>query len=382
MKFKRMLSLLMAVLMVVSTLAGFTISAAADEPDADSAEILHGYIRTGLFAWYSGEQNQREGQNNDASVWHDLVGGHDLTVKTDGNNYFTEEGLHVKTAKHYFDDDIVAVVNADSFTVEIEFGEFSSVGTTFNTFMNSSNDNFALFRRNGTDQIEFKHAGLPGDQRPKTGNALENLNNSLITITFEQGGTVKLFVNGERKKTKDAPNLMGANDLFIGHDDVSKDFEAIFKNIRFYTRALSEAEVLHNAAVDGYADVKNKYVQDGLVSLYSGVSNTEAGYDANASVWADLVGENDLPITSNEMNYFTREGFRVEGDTTIQYFPQPIVDLVNAESFSVEISFGEFREVGSAYGTFLNSTNDNFALFRQVSDNRIAFKFGGNPGNE
>ena len=380
---KRIICLLLSLLMTVALVSViFTVPTAAGEAVDPQPEVpVHNYISKGLYAWYSGEQNTREGLDTSATVWHDLIGGYDLTVGVNDKNYFTEEGLHVQSAKHMFTQDIVSVVNGDSFTVEIEFGDFVSIGGSFNTFMNSSNDNFALFRRNSENVIEWKFGG--GSIRPKVPNALENLPNHLITVTYEYGESVVMYVDGVEMARRECPLYMGANDLFIGHSEASKDFEAVYKNIRFYTRALSAGEVLHNAAVDGYADITSTYVQEGLVSLYSGTSNTESGYDPAAAVWADLVGENDLPITVNDNNYFTEQGLRVTGkDTTIHYFPQPIVDLVNGQTFTVEILLGDFVSVGSAYNTFMNSTNDNFALFRNCNTNQLSFKFAANPATE
>ncbi|MBQ7379654.1 MAG: hypothetical protein IJW70_12285 [Clostridia bacterium] len=381
---KRILCLFLSVLMTVAVVSTvFLVPAAAEEVSEEPAAAtpVHNYISTGLYAWYSGEQNTEAGLDTSAKTWQDLIGDNDLPVGVNADNYFTEEGLHVKTAKHFFPNDIVSVVNGEAFTVEIEFGDFKSIGGSFNTFMNSSNDNFALFRRNSENVIEWKFGG--GQIRPKVPNALDNLPNHLITVTYEYGESVVIYVDGVEKARSECPLYMGANDLFIGHSEASKDFEAVYKNIRFYTRALSAGEVLHNAAVDGYADISSTYVQEGLVSLYSGVSNTESGYDPAANIWTDLVGENDLTVKVNDNNYFTEQGLRVTGqDTTVHYFPQPIVDLVNGQSFTVEILFSDFLSVGSAYNTFMNSTNDNFALYRNVNTNQLIFKFAANPGNE
>lgn len=384
MKLKKSLSVALAILMVLTTLSGLVVlpAAAEEETAEESVKVPHSYISNGLYAWYSGDQNTREGQDTESAVWEDLISGKDMTINRDDNNYFTADGLHVKSVKHYFPEDVVAVVNGESFTVEIEFGDFTSIGDAYNTVMNSSNDNFALFRRNDKDVIEWKFGG--GQIRPQAPDGLNNLNNHVLTVTYEYGESVVIYVDGVEMVRAECPLLMGADDLFIGHDDtVHRDFETTYKNIRFYTRALSAAEIRHNAAVDGHADIRELYVQEGLVSLYSGVSNTEAGFDASATVWADLVGENDLPITVNANNYFNAEGLRVTGADTVPHkFPQPIVDLVNGDEFTVEILFGDFVSVGTSYNTFMNSTNDAFSLYRQVGNDSIFFKFASNAGPE
>ncbi len=386
MKRMRILSALLAFLMILGTLSVFTgltvFADGADETDGkaennSTSAVSHNYISKGLYAWFCGAQNTANGQQTDASVWQDLVSGLKMTVAKDQNNYFTAEGLHTKAEQHYFPEEIVSLVNGNAFTVEIEFGDFTSIGSSFNTFMNSQNDNFALFRRNVGDVIEWKFGGVTQGARPVASNALENLGNHLITVTYAYGDVVEIYVDGQKKASAECLQYMGADNLFIGHSEQSKQFETTYQNIRFYSRALSEEEVLYNAAVDGHASIKDFYVQDGLVSLYSGVSNTANGYDAQATAWTDLVSGYDLPLTINVKNYFTNQGFCVLGDTTIQKFPTQIVDLVNGQEFTVEILLGDFTPVGASYGTIMNSANDNFALFRGCHDDRLSFKFGG-----
>ena len=61
------------------------------------------------------------------------------------------------------------------------------------------------------------------------------------------------------------------------------------------------------------------YVTDGLVSLYKGEGNSP-----DATVWEDSVGDNHLPITKDDKNYFTETGLAAEGAQ--HYFPQAIVE--------------------------------------------------------
>ena len=119
------------------------------------------------------------------------------------------------------------------------------------------------------------------------------------------------------------------------------------------------------------AEEPQGYVTDGLVSLYSGTQNQDSGHDAAATVWQDIVGDNDLDVTGSEFN---EQGLFMSAEDH-HNFPQPIVDLVNGEEFTVELFFGGFESVGSAYNTFLNSTNDRFALYREVGADVIVFKF-------
>ncbi len=375
MKIKKIFCLILTLSMLLPTLLmGTAVHTVATEP-VPSLSTPVGYVTQGLVALYSGTQSTRGGHDTASAVWEDLIGGHDVSLKINDKNYFTEDGFHLNTAVNRFPTAIKNVVNGDSFTVEILLSDLTSLGSAYNTVMNSSNDHFALFRRNSEDVLEFKYAANAQDSRPKITDCLNTLQDVLISITYKAGGDCIIYYNGVEQSCTPAPNLMGADDLFFGHDQDTRNFDVLYRSMRFYNRDLSPAEVKRNAAVDGYVDVKELYVSDGLVSLYSGIQN-----GADEAVWEDLVGDNDLPVSVSDQSYFNASGLYIYGAQ--HNFPQPIVDLVNSSAFTVELSFDEFLSVGGSFNTFLNSKNDNFALFRRNANNVLEFKFAGNPGNE
>ena len=240
MKTKRFLSVLLAALMLATTLLSGVILPAAEE-NAPAT-----YVTDGLVSLYKGE-----GNSPDATVWEDSVGDNDLPIAKDSKNHFTEAGLAAEGAQHYFPQAIVDLVNGKAFTVEIAFGDFTSIGGDFNTFMNSQNDNFALFRRNSNDNLEFKWAGKPGTSRPMVGDGLDLIDNGVISVTFEVGGSCCIYVDGTIVAKVSADTAMGADNLFIGHAAANKKYATTYKSIRFYDRALTPEEVANNAKVDG-----------------------------------------------------------------------------------------------------------------------------------
>ncbi|MBO5512757.1 MAG: hypothetical protein J6B24_13575 [Clostridia bacterium] len=242
---KRFLSALLAALMLAATLLSGVILPAAEENAPEDATPAT-YVTDGLVSLYKGE-----GNSPDATVWEDSVGDNHLPIAKDDKNYFTDTGLAAEGAQHYFPQAIVDLVNGQAFTVEIAFGDFTSIGGDFNTFMNSANDNFALFRRNSNDNLEFKWAGKPGDLRPKVGDGLDLIDNGVIAITFEVGGSCCIYVDGTMVAKVSCDTAMGADNLFIGHAQASKKFSTVYKSIRFYDRALTPEEVANNAKVDG-----------------------------------------------------------------------------------------------------------------------------------
>lgn len=221
-------------------------------PPEEIVPVEHDYVSEGLVAYYSGTQNDRDGHNKDSDKWEDLVGGHDMKITKDDTNYFTDAGLKTYNAKHKFPESVVNVVNGQAFTVEILFGDFVSKGADFNTFLNSSGDQVALFRRNSNNELELKFA-INAGARIKIKGCLDLLQNSLITLTFEQNGKACIYVNGELKgEVATITGSLGAPDLFIGHDAAAKTFDTTYRAIRFYDRALTAEEVAANAAVDGF----------------------------------------------------------------------------------------------------------------------------------
>ena len=174
-----------------------------------------------------------------------------MNITKDVNNYFTDEGLRARNSMHMFPQAVVDTVSGNAFTIELLLGDFTSLGTDFNTFISSRNDYFALFRRNSEDVLELKTLG---NGRIKIKGGLELLQNSLITIVYTQGGTCCIYVNGElRGEMTTAVGSLDVVDFFIGHSASSKTFDTTYRSIRFYDRALTAEEVMANAAVDGVA---------------------------------------------------------------------------------------------------------------------------------
>ena len=243
MKTNRILSALLAALMLATTLLSCMILPASAEGEAPTI------ITDGLVSYYKGQ-----GNSADATVWEDSVGNNDLPITKNDKNYLTEDGLVAEGAQHYFPQAIVDLVNGQAFTVEITLGDFTSIGSDFNTFMNSANDNFALFRRNSNDNLEFKWAAKPGESRPKANDGLALIDNGVIAITYKVGGSVMLYVDGSLVAKTSCDTAMGANNLFIGHASANKKFSTTYKAIRFYDRELTAEEIKNNALADG-ADV-------------------------------------------------------------------------------------------------------------------------------
>ena len=211
-------------------------------------------VKDGLVAWYDGARNTRDGHDSTSLVWEDLAGTNDIAVAKNETNYFTEDAYHLKNAQYALPSAIIDLVNGEEFTVEISLGELIMNGTDHAVLLNNinGNDNFSLFLRRSGDYLEFK-AGQ--NSRPKVSGGLEYLKDSTVAITFKLGEKIRLFVDGILIQTKTASSRIGATgSLFFGHANASRSHETDYKSMRFYNRALTEAEIINNAEADGTSD--------------------------------------------------------------------------------------------------------------------------------
>lgn len=116
------------------------------------------------------------------------------------------------------------------------------------------------------------------------------------------------------------------------------------------------------------------YVTDGLVAMYEGKYNTVDGLNTETTTWADLSGNgNDVTdILISDECYFSDKGFFV--DTQQVFLPDVILDIINSDSFTIEMQMTDLVSKGTTFNTFLNSdVNDNFAFFTR-EDNYFEFK--------
>ncbi|MBR5311374.1 MAG: hypothetical protein IKU40_00635 [Clostridia bacterium] len=223
-------------------------SAEAAAPAAAPAATA-AWVTEGLAALYDGANNSNGSQDKTAEIWKDSSGnGIDFDIDLDDANYWTDNAYHANSAWCYFDDAIVDVVNGDKFSVEIVFGDFTGYGASFNTFLNSDNDNFAWFIRNDGDYLEFKNAG---NDRPKVAGGMDFVNNSTLTITFDLDECeANMYVDGEMIGQTFPVSNVGADSMFLAHADASRNWEADVHCIRYYNTVLTAEQIAQNVAAD------------------------------------------------------------------------------------------------------------------------------------
>ena len=235
-------------LLMVAVLAAMTLfvlqPSAEEDPDT--------FIMKGMVAWYDGDDNQESGENDlDADTWVIKVNPDedwDILLLVDEQDKFVEEGFQITNDFQLFPQGVVDTINA-TFTIEVDIADFVGTGSRYHTFLNCDNDNFSLFVRVDSGCLEFKYAGLARETRPEIANGVELLKDSTVTVTYEPGNELCIYVDGELLDQRLVEPSMGADNFFFGHYKETHTFTSVFKNIRVYDRVLTPEEVAHNARV-------------------------------------------------------------------------------------------------------------------------------------
>ena len=245
---KKLVSLLVVLAMLCTMLAA--IPAFADEYTIP-------YVTDGLEALYEGTRNQRAGHNPESDAWEDLS-GHNLDIEDiDLEKYqWVEDGLKISAAKILLPEELADIINTGEYTVEYFIKDLTVTGNSFATFINSANDNFALFIRNSDGNVEFKNAS---NARPKAPNGVELVNGHTLAVTHKTGDKIQLAIDGKVVATQEAKVDTNANTpFFIGHNDPNKSYDATIVSLRFYSRVLSEEELTKNASVISHEQAEIK----------------------------------------------------------------------------------------------------------------------------
>lgn len=221
-----------------------------EEDTRPEAPDISKYVTDGLVALYTAGYHSEDGK-----TWYDASGNKidiDLSSVLGENNYWdNEKGVFVnKATKVFFDKAIADLISTGKFTTEMVIKNTDVLGTSFGTYINSTNDAYALFiRRSSPIYAEFKCYNY---DRPKQEvSDKDYFANSTVTITYDATtGKCVMYVNGVALKSTTGVGVFSVADLFFGTEDDAKKHNTEFVGFRFYDRALSAEEVAANYAVD------------------------------------------------------------------------------------------------------------------------------------
>ena len=192
-----------------------------------------------------------------------------------------------------------------------------------------------------------------------------------VTIELLEDNTtckVSQYLNGSLVTQGNVENvsIITLNDWYLSLGD--RDGHARASVIRYYTRALSAAEIAHNYEVDIARFLfVHRYATDGLIAMWDGQWNVGKGrHDSNSKVWVDCIG--GLVATLNAGPNFTKEqifdansvvldntfSFRFEPNATITQildsdFTIEVLQLCGQPEFVDSIPFIGFGAYGNSF---------------------------------
>lgn len=207
-------------------------------------------VQSGLVTWYDGDIY-------DGNKWIDLMGNNDLVAES---GTFEDGAYHLASGEsQYLPTGIISALQGNSFTIEMNLGDFVVTGTNYTTWLSSfptgNSEKLSLYIQNSNNSDTFygKVSGLGRGARPEIKSASTALQDATVTITFEAGGKTILYVNGlqvssvKSTATTDHGNITS---LLLGHTSNLNSANTYFEGLRFYNRALSGNEVFRNYQAD------------------------------------------------------------------------------------------------------------------------------------
>ena len=271
------------------------------------------YVQDGLIAQWDGIDNQGTGTHDPtATTWKDLVGTNDLTI-AQGRGFEWRRGI-----AFYFDnvsDGVAAAYGTDGVTPDYRTIEIVYKMTNRKSrilFYGGRQSRYVVFDNDSVGEpdpfnwVYFDGAVGATRRTPyarvkydePTAVAATYDNNDNVTDVFGDG--VSRF-NGEHTNTwnpGDSRVTLGWRSLT---DGAKYGWAGEVYAIRLYDRALTQAEIARNHAVD----VKRffttaMYDKTDMVSFWDAKDNAGTGvHDTSATTWANLVsGGQDLTVDS------------------------------------------------------------------------------------
>ncbi len=243
---KKTLSLSLAFIVIFASFCIFPlVGSAANE-----------IVQDGLVHWYDGATHSADGK-----TWTDKKGSKDITecVGTFVDDAYVLEPGEMQNLPI----ELYQVLGGDEYTLELNMGEFKGEeGMTYVPFMCNNNgstaEKFALYIQTSNGKFFVKTSGLASSARPNFENGVEKLQNATLAVTYKNGGSVKVYVNGELVVEGNAPASNGntGTTFMIGNDNNKKRARFEYEGMRFYDKELTAEQVKNNADVDNQTVVE------------------------------------------------------------------------------------------------------------------------------
>ncbi len=247
-KMRKLTALAMIAALILGCMSSLVISTSAIEPP----EI----IKDGLYAWYDGINNSNGTQDTSATMWKDLSGnGRHMRVRVDEKNFWMDNAYHSDGALNYFHEDMISLINGETFTVEMVMGEYAPSPTMGDRMVLFYSDNTELclcFREDKQPDpyFEFKYNDANGD-RPKAKGDVNQVQNATVAITFDYPARIcYVYIDGTLVAQGVPEHMLNTDLFYFNSSDPTRCFAGDVHGFRFYDRVLSPEELAENAASD------------------------------------------------------------------------------------------------------------------------------------
>jgi len=100
--------------------------------------------------------------------------------------------------------------------------------------------------------------------------------------------------------------------------------------------------------------------------------------DTTDNKWYYTAGNEYISLNIDDNNKWTDNGFMVTGgQDVITLLPSDVADTVNSNIFTLEFEISELNPVSGKNCAILTSPNGEFAIYKNKSNNKVYFKWGG-----
>ena len=311
-KMRKLTALAMIAAMILGCMSCLVISTSA----APAPEI----IKDGLYAWYDGINNSNGTQDMDANVWKDLSGnGRHMRVRVDEKNYWQDNAYHSDGALNYFHEDMISLINSETFTVEMVMGEYAPSPTMGDRMVLFYSDNTELclcFREDKQPDpyFEFKYNDANGD-RPKSKGDVNQVQNATVAITFDfEAKICYVYIDGTLVAQGVPEHMLNTDLFYFNSSDPTRCFAGDVHGFRFYDRVLSPEELGANAAADALRYRSgNKY---DIVKEYDDSGEVDEGGE-------QIAYENNLVPINGKTNVIDLPGTGAYGSEMLSDYMYP-----------------------------------------------------------
>lgn len=264
------------------------------------------YVKDGLVLQLDGIDNAGIGSHvSDSDAWVNLINNEEIAinpVEGSDNSFIDGDTFFLNGSKVYLPEYVASAINGDAYTVEfvVESEGYSGYDRYYSPILtvDEAADNFSIFVRTPGEKMELKQRNDKAAERLKT--TFDNALDKTSAVTVQKDVESAWYANGEKKASVPPvwDDTRTVKNVILGGRTGGDSYitTAAYHTIRIYNRALTEAELQHNAAVDQrryYAaetQVPNIRVNDTPLD--------ESGTTTVKAVFKD--GEAIIPVMSHE----------------------------------------------------------------------------------